>query len=915
MITRTLIISCVSLPFLYADDTACLHTVGNTGIVDSRHFPTTVGDTVINGRTDGDPRPCYIVGGGTNAVEMTYPNGLEINTNGTQIEFRNLEVNITNGLRVNDGNVGTGLVTFNASNVMKIKGDVHVENAAKLKFINHNTGSSSPRLRTGEAYFQIDAGSELQVEYKLGNTTGSEFGFGAIQGDGDIRLSNIGKSTDSALLYMQNGDGQDYTYNGDIYYSNQSLPSFTKRGAGTFIFNGDVKKEGGDSLGFTDGFGYIKLNGGNFQTTTEAFVYGTRVSLYGGNLIFEQAADASLSGAQFDGTSDIYKRGVSNITLGRIGSAFRGNLFIEEGMISLVSGANLSSVNYVVLSPGAQLNLSGNSVTRVSRLTGDGIVALGSSTIKGIVQIQPGMNGVGKLTFAGTGVTDLSGTLLTIEMDPTQAAGDVAGVTHDQLATGGTVRYGVQPVIKLEDVQQAGSPTAFLNGREFTVLTAAAGLSGLNVNNIIEDFSSFHAFIGADPETTIITDTEVKVKFGVKTVNQVATTVAQNPTAAGGAGSSKNKNNATTQYFKHTLGLSGHQAPTQNQLLNAPALQSLTTNNLTRAISNNNPEAYSSNLTLGLEGSDLMANMVRDQIGAGGHSDQMTGGDRSGALNRFWIDTAYVDGSVDGSAGETGNFDYKIAALAVGADIHKTALSTTGVYVGTTVNDMKEHDHITQTFDNNVVYAGVYNQYNLNDGFYIHSLASVFYGDHDSTRQNFDNYGGIGSSSSSSFSSVGMNIGTEIVKVHQLDEATFVVPSAGVLYTYLNQDDLQESGGGGAYDYHIQSADAQALVLSAGVDVKRVFAMEHGPLVATLRANYEFDAYANNNETHDIQANLAGLDSSSFVGQNRGPHGLLLGVGINTSIKQNATIGAGYMYSLRSAGHENSVGANFTYYW
>ncbi len=164
-----------------------------------------------------------------------------------------------------------------------------------------------------------------------------------------------------------------------------------------------------------------------------------------------------------------------------------------------------------------------------------------------------------------------------MDIDPTLAAGNAPGVTHDQLHIQGPVSAGLTPSITLYDKQNAGSISEFLNGREFTVVSAGSGLSAFTPSAINEDTSSFHAFIGADPETTKITDTEITVKFGIKTVQQVVSTVstAVIPTPAGGSstGSSKNKANAAQQLIQTSLGLSGNQKPTEAQLLSHTALQ------------------------------------------------------------------------------------------------------------------------------------------------------------------------------------------------------------------------------------------------------------------------------------------------------------------------------------------------------
>ncbi len=911
----------MTLPFaqyLLADDVACSASGGSSN-VDFRPLPSTPGDTVLNGRQDGSPDSCIIFSRNTGAVD--YPNGLTINTQGTGIAFRGAGFAIGNGLTVDDSNNGAGLVTIRADNITKISGSVNIVNQGKLRFNPKNTVSSSTRLNLKDAYISVEAGSELQLEYDLGDSTGDYIPIGALQGAGNTRLTNVDNrsSTASASLFIENGDGGDYTYSGDIIYDNQIYPEIGKRGAGTFTFLGDVNKATGDSLGFTDGFGVIDIREGAFQTTTEAFVYGTVVRLDGGDLIFNQNTDGVLTGATFTGKSDIYKRGSGSVTLQAISTLFTGNMFIDSGQIALTGSASLANASNININNGATLDLSGSTRSSpLSRLSGSGTLALGGHSVQKIVHIAPGTNSIGVFNVTGSGNLSLDGTLLQMELDPTQAAGDAPGVTHDQLNVQGSVSTGLYQGISLTDKQNAASVSEFLGGREFTVATAGSGLSGFTPSMIIEDTASFHAFVGADPEATIITDTEIKVKFGIKTAQQVATTVStaivSTPSGTSSGGSTNNKNNAAQQYIQSTLGLSGNQKPTEAQLNSISGLNNLTTNQLARAVSNNNPEAYSSNLTLNLEYADLIANMVMDHANGSGIAMQALD-DEQVRNGRVWMNASYVDGKVEGTQNKTGGFGYDLSGIVIGSDLIKNEKHTMGLFAGVGITDMDEHDHIDQSFDGNMFQAGLYHQYRFANDYSLNSMVSVLYGDYDTVRKNYDTAGGYGPQSKASFSSYGGMLGANIAKSFSLDEATSVTPSAGLTYTHIRQNDIKESQGGTAYDYSIDSADADAIVLGIGADLTHSIGLEGSIVLLDFRARYEYDAYADNNDTHDIKAGLEGQQKDTFVGQNRGAHGLIVGAGVEGQIGDNMTMGGGYVYSARSEGYDSSFGANFTYFF
>jgi len=890
-----------------AADTACEVTLPG-GTVDPRDFPVTPGATVLNGRNDGNPATCTIISvGQLNTVD--YPNGLQINTAGTGLAFQLVRVDIRNGLTVDDGGNGNGLVTFSGDKTTRIAGPVAIVNRAKLKFITHNSESSSTRLQLEDAYFNVAADSELQAEFKLGDTTGEAFVIGAIQGDGDLRLSNTGNASRHGQIVILNGDNQDYTYSGDIYYSDQSTPSITKRGSGTFTFTGDVKSSAGDSVGFTDGFEYISIDGGAFETTTESFVLGTKVQLQGGDLILNQATDGTTGGAWFSGSDTIYKRGSGAITLGGIDRRFLGDVVIEQGSLGLLGSATLAETNSIRIASGATLDLSGiGSSTRLSRVSGGGSIALGSKTINGFVSIRPG-DSIGVLDITGTGNVGLGGALLEFEMDPTLAAGNVPGTTHDLLQVAGNVQIGTTPVIKLVDVQQGASPSAFLNGREFTVLTAASGLSAISPSAILEDLNTFHAFVGADPETAIITDTSVTVKFGIKTVAKAATDAGKV-----GGGSVQNAGNSAQQYLQQTTGLTGNQQPTQQQIDNHPALQNLTSSKLGMAASNNNPEAYSSNLTLTLEYADLVANSAMNHASGAGLGMQQLDG-TAARDGRLWMDAAYVDGKIDGSSDETGGFDYNLGSFVIGGDVFRSKMNTFGVFGAAGVANMDEHDNIRQDIDGDIFHLGGYSQHRFESGYRLSALLAAFTGNYDSRRQNLDPTGAPAPRSEADFSSQGATIGAKLYKSFATSEAVTLTPSLGLTYTRFTQDKIEEKNGGASYDYRIEKTDAEAVVLGIGLDTAYLLRQGESPLVADFRVRYEYDAYADRNETHDIDASLEGQPNAEFVGQNRGKHGLILGAGIGGQVGENTTIGGGVLYAVHSNGSEISLGGNLTFYW
>lgn len=901
------LLSAFSLPS--RADTACESTLSGGGLIDVRSFPTTTGDTTLYGRTDGNPSPCTIF----STTGVSYTNGLTIFPAGTDINFRRTNVSISGGLTVDNANNPGGQIAFYADNTTAISGDINVINQGDLKFVLANSQSSTTRLNLRNAYVNLDDDSVLNIEYKIGDSTGDNAILGSISGTGDTYLTNTGKTADYASLIINNTDGKDYSYSGDIYYTDQSTPLLVKNGSGTYSFSGDVKKTSGDTLGLTDGFSRIEINGGALEITTDAFVYGTKVDIFSGALIFNQSVNGTATGARLQGQGSLYKRGTSVVTLNNIGSDFKGNIFVESGTLALAGSSSLALSRDTRIYSGATLDVSNaNSTLTLRRLYGSGTLALGSRNRRELIALSPGdgTSAIGVFNVSGGATLDVSGALLNFDLDATKGAGNTPGITHDQVAMVGGINFSTEPVIKLFDTQQGTSPSALLNGREFTIITANSGLSSLSTSSIIEDTNSFHAFIGAAPEKTRITDSEVSVVFGIKTVQQVANTLISNNT---NTGSNANSSAAVNQYLQKATGLGANQAPTAAQLESHPLLNGLTIDSLIPVVNNNNPEAYSSNMTIGLEYQDLISNITMNHTRGSATGFQSIDGDHQ-TRDRYWLDVSYVDGHIDGESDHTGDYQYHLAGMVTGVDLIKTHSDVFGIFASIGSSKMSEHDNIQQTIDTDALNIGVYQQHNFNSGIDLHSVVMGFYHDSKSERSNLTTHEQQNSKSIADYSANGVTLGVNASKYYNLNNHIRITPNAGVDYSYLNQGSIKEKNGGIYYDYQIDATPAESIILSAGLDTS-ILLSDTTPIFFDARIRYEFDAYANKNQTHDIDAGLAGQEKTTFVGQNRGEHGVIVGAGLGGKITNNLTISGGLLYSHHSNGNESSATGNLTYQW
>ena len=345
------------------------------------------------------------------------------------------------------------------------------------------------------------------------------------------------------------------------------------------------------------------------------------------------------------------------------------------------------------------------------------------------------------------------------------------------------------------------------------------------------------------------------------------------------------------------------------------ALNSLTNRQVESHLDSFHPETYSSYMTISLEHSDMVMNTVLNHAASSGHvSTGRTGeAEEQQTGKHFWMEASYNEGEVNGD-GDLGDFDYNLSSLTVGQDLVASDDRALGIYFSFGTQEMDEHDKAIQDFDGDVYHLGMYlNQANVG-GWDLRGVLGYAYGDHSSKRR--VSLGNTSETTSADYDSHSTYVGVKgTVTGYQNDWVT-LSPELGFNYIYYTQESFKESGDP-ALSLKVDSADAQAIIASAGLNARFASFSDTMSIYPLAFARYEHDFYANANNEHEIDAALVAHPDykQTFVGQNRGEHALITGLGLGSNITSALQVNGGFVHSENSHGSEWGAGMNLEYLW
>lgn len=345
------------------------------------------------------------------------------------------------------------------------------------------------------------------------------------------------------------------------------------------------------------------------------------------------------------------------------------------------------------------------------------------------------------------------------------------------------------------------------------------------------------------------------------------------------------------------------------------ALSSLTNSQLAQ-VSTIHAEPYSSFTTVGLERLHLLAGGVMDHaVGAGEFSGILrpNGEVREG---RFWGQLTGVDGDVNGRD-DLGNFGYQLGQVTVGMDALGGADRNLGFYLSMGSSSMDEHDIVDQELESEDVGLGVYGHRLLEGGWQVTGAFGIGFGKVESKRTMPVSIGSFtGGVASADYDTTSIYAAARMHRAFELGTTGGWVayPSLGITYARTRSENIRESGGGD-FNYEIAPATADSLVISPGLDLSRPFNMNSRPAALGVSVRYEYDPIADSTSAHEINVSSPLFGSFNQVGQNRGPHSVVVGLNSAMSLADGIQLGAGYEYSKHDHGEEHGLGINLTATW
>jgi len=245
----------------------------------------------------------------------------------------------------------------------------------------------------------------------------------------------------------------------------------------------------------------------------------------------------------------------------------------------------------------------------------------------------------------------------------------------------------------------------------------------------------------------------------------------------------------------------------------------------------------------------------------------------------------------DGVAG----FDSTTAGITVGADtegLHDDA--TVGVafsYAHTDVNS----DNATNTqSDINSYNVTLYGDYDLDNDTYIVGDIGYTYGDNETTRSNIGGVAGL--NANSDYGSHQMQVRGILAKDYHPTkyEGVRVTPKALVKYTYYQNEDINETGAGGA-NLDVESEALNIFEVGAGIDVRKDYVQENGGVISPeISAGYRYDLVGDAVQTTSTFEGGGPSFRSEGADPDQGTLNLGVGVGYTTPASMEFTVSYDY---------------------
>jgi uncharacterized protein with beta-barrel porin domain len=797
------------------------------------------------------------------------------------------------------------------------------------------------------------------------------FSLNALSGD-NVFSGRINYGVLSNHIQVNQGASLKFLYSSPIMHSNASV----NVEGGKLIFEHSDAVINNVSGGFTVTSGELELKGSGSSLSTNDMVIDNSNLLIGDNTLIDSSAitlknsTAEVKQGGWIDTTALYSYGQTNI-VSRGGAITADFITIFDGQLEIDADSTLGGLAATIH--------SGSKFVFINRANPGG-VHLNYSTLKVDGELQAAgvinapllfrVGSTGSLTPESStqdrtemlinGNLEINRGALNIGVDPlatptpTVFVNDIFVVNGDVDGTGAVINFDLGAGV-------ANMHADVFDQKEFTVLTAAGNLSlpttivagsampallsysvtdldsvagndisvvitALPVSEILRHPSIIKASHSSSTNTTVV----VEPSSG----NTVTTTTVITPQTSGSAHQtvttdvidpvgSPVSSESFTVVLPTVTGTDNTSSAAQLLVnaaqggnTNVQAQLSMLTNAQTgEHVNSIHAEPYSSYMTISLEHSDMVMNTVLSNAASSGlvSNGRTREIEDNNTRKRFWMDASYNEGDVDGDDG-LGDFDYNLSSLTVGQDLVTSDDRVLGLYFSFGTQEMDEHDSAVQDFGGDVYHLGMYLNLSNLGGWDLRGVLGYAYGDNSSKRRVL--LSNLSETPSADFNSHSAYVGVKGTVIGYQNDWVKLSPEIGFNYTYYKQESFKESGNPDL-SLRLDSADAQAIIASAGLNARFASLSDSMSIYPLVFARYEYDFYANDNNEHQIDAALVAHPDykQTFTGQNRGEHAIITGLGLGSDVANALQVSGSFVHSENSNGGEWGAGLNIEYLW
>lgn len=335
----------------------------------------------------------------------------------------------------------------------------------------------------------------------------------------------------------------------------------------------------------------------------------------------------------------------------------------------------------------------------------------------------------------------------------------------------------------------------------------------------------------------------------------------------------------------------------------AAAAQNLTSPQVNQLI-NAHAEGYSSNMTIGLEQMNNLANTVMDRIHKPISNSSATSVSYQVDEGRYiWMDLAGFNGNVRDNNNLAG-FGYNQYNSVIGGDILRNQTGGFGVYGGVGYSNMTNSQQVVQSFNNTTYYTGLYGGLYLPGDMKLSGAFGYVYGNSNVSRTSPNIGSFTGGAAKDSYSTNGAFAAMKLAKSFLATENLTLTPFVGASYSQQWTGGINEAGGGD-FNYSISNSSAYtAITFVGGEFILPVAQYANKPLSVIGSYRFGYNWFANTASAHTITANSPIFGSFNQTGANMGPVSNTFGLGLQGSFSEAVTLRAGVMAALNTYGNQ-----------